>query len=155
MLPSRLLSGCRFLAIERLPTITAIRTHTNRDWKPGLYPKAEAERLDAAVKYNLHPADYKPMSPDFEIDMGDYPDLVPVTVDQRDPYHDWDDMTERRDYNEPFTYEYYEFYQPRRLSSRYKMSPISFAKKVVYVFGAGIMLMATNYNGLFSLIGLI
>jgi NADH dehydrogenase (ubiquinone) 1 beta subcomplex subunit 8 len=36
----------------------------NKDFKPGPYPKTQAEREAAAKKYGLHPSEYEPYPDD-------------------------------------------------------------------------------------------
>ena len=57
-------------------------------------PRTMEERIAAAKKYNLHPADYKPFEGE-KIEgvltgFGDYPDLPAISYDARDPYEAWD-----------------------------------------------------------------
>lgn len=71
----------------------------NKDWKPGPYPKTEAERLAAAKKYGLLPQDYEPY-PDDGTGYGDYPKLPVVSADARDPFYNWDYPDQKRNYGE-------------------------------------------------------
>ena len=72
----------------------------NKDWKPGPYPKTDAERIAAAKKYGLLPQDYEPY-PDDGFGYGDYPKLPLVSTDQKDPFHDWDYPDLKRNFAEP------------------------------------------------------
>lgn len=72
----------------------------NDDWKPGPYPKTEAERAAAARRYGLLPEDYKPY-PDDGTGYGDYPKLPIVSAESRDPYEDFDYRAHRRNFGEP------------------------------------------------------
>ncbi|XP_034945716.1 NADH dehydrogenase [ubiquinone] 1 beta subcomplex subunit 8, mitochondrial [Chelonus insularis] len=74
---------------------------TNFDYMPGPYPKTEEERIQAAKKYGLHPAEYKPYPEDGLIAPGDYPELPMIAVSQKDINYPWDDPDERRNYEEP------------------------------------------------------
>ncbi|CAJ0607358.1 unnamed protein product [Cylicocyclus nassatus] len=72
-----------------------------RDHKPGEYAVTEDERRAAAIKYGLRPEDYKPMNKDDVVRYaGDYPDLGSVTYDHKDPYEDWSDRLNRRNWGE-------------------------------------------------------
>ncbi|XP_023017233.2 NADH:ubiquinone oxidoreductase subunit ASHI [Leptinotarsa decemlineata] len=85
--------------------VTAIRNHWNKDYKPGPYPKTEAERLAAAKKYNLLPEEYEPY-PDDGQGLGDYPKLPMISVDAKDPFYPWDYPELKRNFNEPVHAEY-------------------------------------------------
>lgn len=62
----------------------------NKDYKPGPYPKTEAERAAAAKKYNLLPEEYKPYA-DNGLGYGDYPALHGgLGVEARDPFYPYD-----------------------------------------------------------------
>ncbi|KAF2357033.1 NADH dehydrogenase [ubiquinone] 1 beta subcomplex subunit 8 [Trinorchestia longiramus] len=74
--------------------------HWNDDWKPGPYPKTEAERVAAARKYGLLPEDYEPY-PDDGMGLGDYPKLPVVSAESKDPYEPWDFPEYRRNFGEP------------------------------------------------------
>ncbi|CAH1990876.1 unnamed protein product [Acanthoscelides obtectus] len=80
--------------------VTAVRNHWNKDYKPGPYPKTEAERVAAADKYGLHPSEYKPY-PDDGQGCGDYPNLPMVSGDSKDPFYPWDNPELKRNFNEP------------------------------------------------------
>jgi hypothetical protein len=71
----------------------------NKDWKPGPYPKTEAERIAAAKKYGLLPQDYEPY-PDDGTGYGDYPKLPIISADMRDPFYEWDYPDQKRNYGE-------------------------------------------------------
>ena len=72
----------------------------NKDWKPGPYPKTQAERAAAAKKYGLLLQDYEPY-PDDGMGYGDYPKLPLVSNDQRDPFVNWDYPDLKRNFGEP------------------------------------------------------
>lgn len=72
----------------------------NKDWKPGPYPKTDAERIAAAKKYGLLPQDYEPY-PDDGMGYGDYPKLPIVSTDQKDPFYNWDYPDMKRNFAEP------------------------------------------------------
>ncbi|KAA0195767.1 hypothetical protein HAZT_HAZT006136 [Hyalella azteca] len=84
------------------PLVQGVRSaaHWNDDWKPGPYPKTEAERIAAARKYGLLPEDYEPY-PDDGWGYGDYPKLPIVSAESRDPYEDYDFPEYRRNFGEP------------------------------------------------------
>merc|ERR1712055_653918 len=69
------------------------------DWKPGPYPKTEAERIAAAKKYNMLPEDYKPY-PDDGWGYGDYPMIEAISMEARDPFECYDDPHNARNYGE-------------------------------------------------------
>jgi NADH dehydrogenase (ubiquinone) 1 beta subcomplex subunit 8 len=71
-----------------------------KDFKPGPYPKTEAERRAAAEKYNMRPEDYEPM-PDDGLGFGDYPKLAKVSADMKSDWEEWDDTYNKRNYGEP------------------------------------------------------
>ncbi|KAK6046808.1 NADH-ubiquinone oxidoreductase ASHI subunit [Cooperia oncophora] len=72
-----------------------------RDHKPGQYPTTDEERRAAALKYGLRPEDYKPMDQDDVVRYaGDYPDFGPITYDHKDPYENWTDRLNRRNWGE-------------------------------------------------------
>lgn len=71
----------------------------NKDWKPGPYPKTDAERIAAAKKYGMLPQDYEPY-PDDGTGYGDYPKLPLVSNDQKDPFAAWDEPDLKRNYGE-------------------------------------------------------
>lgn len=78
-----------------------IRTasHWNKDWKPGPYPKTQAEREAAAKKYGLSIEEYEPY-PDDGMGFGDYPKLPNVSVDRKDPFYPYDYPDCKRNFNE-------------------------------------------------------
>ncbi|RNA29380.1 NADH dehydrogenase [ubiquinone] 1 beta subcomplex subunit mitochondrial [Brachionus plicatilis] len=71
-----------------------------KDFKPGPYPKTEAERIAAAKKYGLKPEDYEPY-PDNGFGFGDYPNLGSVSTDMKSDWGDYDDPYLKRNYGEP------------------------------------------------------
>jgi NADH dehydrogenase (ubiquinone) 1 beta subcomplex subunit 8 len=84
---------------------TAIRHHWNEDYKPGLYPRTEEERLKAAERYGLHPSEYKPYQND-GMGYGDYPELPNISGDSKDPFYPWDNPELKRNFNEPLHAEF-------------------------------------------------
>lgn len=72
----------------------------NKDWKPGPYPKTDAERIAAARKYGLLPQDYQPYEDD-GTGYGDYPKLPLVSTDMKDPFYNWDYPDMKRNFGEP------------------------------------------------------
>ena len=78
----------------------------NKDWKPGPYPKTDAERIAAAKKYGLLPQDYEPY-PDDGTGLGDYPKLPMISVDQRDPHYNWDEPDLKRNFGEIVSYNFF------------------------------------------------
>ena len=72
----------------------------NKDWKPGPYPKTEAERAAAAKRYGLRPEDYEPYSAD-GFGHGDYPKLPIVSEESKYPYEDFDIPEIKRNFGEP------------------------------------------------------
>lgn len=83
-----------------LGAIISVRNHWNKDFKPGPYPKTQAEREAAAKKYNLPIEEYE-VYPDDGLGYGDYPKLKRQSVDLRDPFYPWDYPEHRRNFNEP------------------------------------------------------
>lgn len=81
-------------------------TDWNKDWKPGPYPKTDAERIAAAKKYGLLPQDYEPY-PDDGLGYGDYPKLPIVSADMKDSLYNWDYPEMKRDFGEPVNIVYF------------------------------------------------
>ncbi|CAG0881711.1 unnamed protein product [Cyprideis torosa] len=67
-------------------------------YKPGPYPRTEAERRAAAKKYNMLYEDYQPYPE--EKAFGDYPWIPMIHHDMRNPYEDFDFPHLRRNYGE-------------------------------------------------------
>jgi len=88
----------------------------NKDWKPGPYPKTEAERLAAAKKYGLLPQDYEPY-PDDGTGYGDYPKLPVVSADARDPFYNWDYPDQKRNYGETLNVDWDKYIEERITSA--------------------------------------
>lgn len=63
-------------------------------------PKTDEARRAAALKYNVHPTDYKTY-PDDGTGYGDYPKLPVVSGDARDPHYPYDFPEVKRNFNEP------------------------------------------------------
>lgn len=80
--------------------LSSVRHHWNKDFKPGPYPKTEAERLAAAQRYGVHPSEYEPYDDD-GTGYGDYPKLKAESGDSRDPFYPWDNPELKRNFNEP------------------------------------------------------
>lgn len=72
----------------------------NKDYKPGPYPKTQAEREAAAKKYGLDISEYKPY-PDDGLGLGDYPKLPDISGDSKDSFYPWDFPELKRNFNEP------------------------------------------------------
>ena len=72
----------------------------NKDFKPGPYPKTQAEREAAAKKYGMHPSDYEPY-PDDGTGYGDYPKLPDKAVEFKDLYENYDFPEYKRNLHEP------------------------------------------------------
>ncbi|XP_044761284.1 NADH dehydrogenase [ubiquinone] 1 beta subcomplex subunit 8, mitochondrial [Coccinella septempunctata] len=79
--------------------LSSVRHHWNKDFKPGPYPKTEAERLAAAKRYGLDPSEYEPYRDD-GTGYGDYPKFKAESGDSRDPFYPWDNPEFKRNYNE-------------------------------------------------------
>jgi NADH dehydrogenase (ubiquinone) 1 beta subcomplex subunit 8 len=79
-----------------------IRTasHWNKDWKPGPYPKTQAEREAAAKKYGIPIEQYEPY-PDDGMGFGDYPKLPDISVDRKDPNYPYDMPEMKRNFQDP------------------------------------------------------
>jgi len=72
-------------------------------WKPGPYPKTEAERVAAAKKYGMLPEDYKPFPNEGE-GLGDYPDLGRCSGAERPGNMWWDDEDLKTNAGQPLHY---------------------------------------------------
>jgi len=72
----------------------------NHEWRPGPVPQTEEERVAAARKYGLIPADYDTY-PDDGTGFGDYPKLEPIGADSRDPHALYDVPELKRNFGEP------------------------------------------------------
>ena len=95
----------RHYATEFEKYLQTIKPLGLRDMMPGIFPETEEERLKAAEKYGMHPAEYKPL-PNDETGCGDYPDLPWECVEARDPYYPWDFPAMRKNYEEPLHYQF-------------------------------------------------
>ncbi|XP_045475727.1 NADH dehydrogenase [ubiquinone] 1 beta subcomplex subunit 8, mitochondrial [Harmonia axyridis] len=80
--------------------LSSVRQHWNKDFKPGPYPKTEAERLAAAKRYNVHPSEYAAYRDD-GTGYGDYPRFKAESGDFKDPNYPWDFPELKRNFNEP------------------------------------------------------
>ncbi|XP_038209314.1 NADH dehydrogenase [ubiquinone] 1 beta subcomplex subunit 8, mitochondrial [Zerene cesonia] len=78
----------------------ATRNHWNYQYKPGPFPKSQAEREAAAKKYGLTPEEYQPYPE--EMGYGDYPKLPDIGADSKDPHYPYDLPDLKRNFNEPF-----------------------------------------------------
>lgn len=96
----KVMNSSQFTNFRRAVVHQIIRTHWNKDWKPGPYPETPAERVAAAKKYNLSPEEYEPY-PDDGMGRGDYPKLPDTSVESRDPYYPWDFPEHKRNFGEP------------------------------------------------------
>lgn len=85
--------------------LTTTRHHWNKDYKPGPYPRTEAERIKAAEHYGLHPSEYQPYSDD-GYGLGDYPKLPLKGVESKDPFYPYDNPEHKRNFNEPMHADY-------------------------------------------------
>jgi NADH dehydrogenase (ubiquinone) 1 beta subcomplex subunit 8 len=81
-------------------TYQAVRTHFNRDYMPGPFPKTEEERRAAAKKYGMLPEEYQPY-PDDGFGAGDYPKLPDVSGEAKDPHYHWDFPDQKRNFGDP------------------------------------------------------
>ncbi|XP_011302307.1 NADH dehydrogenase [ubiquinone] 1 beta subcomplex subunit 8, mitochondrial [Fopius arisanus] len=82
-----------------LYNVVRTKVLTNEDWKPGPYPKTEAERRAAAEKYGLSYEEYEPY-PDDGWGHGDYPKLPMIGMALKDPWYPYDWPEERRNHGE-------------------------------------------------------
>lgn len=96
----KVMISSHFTNFRRAVVHQIIRTHWNKDWKPGPYPQTPEERAAAAKKYNLSPEEYEPY-PDDGMGYGDYPKLPDTSVESRDPYYPWDFPEHKRNFGEP------------------------------------------------------
>ncbi|XP_022669814.1 NADH dehydrogenase [ubiquinone] 1 beta subcomplex subunit 8, mitochondrial-like [Varroa jacobsoni] len=109
-------AGARNFLVKALPAKGAVANFhtgqfcaavlTNRDWKPGPYPKTEAERRAAAKKYNMIYEDYKPYPENHDDTMGDYPMLPALGLESKNPYAAYDFPAYRRNYGEPIMHDF-------------------------------------------------
>ena len=100
---SKLLFRTNSSSVRAISTTTVKQGHFAKDFKPGQYPESEAERVAAAKKYGMLPQDYEPMAND-GLGFGDYPNVKPITADSRDPWEDYDDDFNRRNFGEPVNF---------------------------------------------------
>lgn len=115
---SLLKSKLLFNASRQFTTSLVRNAYWNKDWKPGPFPKTEAERLEAAKKYGLLPEEYEPVPDDGE-GSGDYPSLKPISVEARDPFYPWDFPEYRRNFNEPL-HEDFNMYTADRINVNFQ-----------------------------------
>ncbi|OQV24957.1 putative NADH dehydrogenase [ubiquinone] 1 beta subcomplex subunit 8, mitochondrial [Hypsibius exemplaris] len=99
----------------------------NPDWRASSQaPKTMDERIAAAKKYNLHPADYKPIegkaAGKMDLSYGDYPDVPCISYDARDPYEAWDYPYHRRNYGEPMHIDFDLYTGDRASTKRHRHS---------------------------------
>ncbi|KAF5280653.1 hypothetical protein FQA39_LY05301 [Lamprigera yunnana] len=116
------------LLIKNNPAMfTAVRNHWSKDFKPGPFPRTEAEREAAAEKYGLLPSEYKVYDDDGQ-GKGDYPKFKPESAERRDPFYPWDSPELKRNFCETMQADE-DFYGENRydISGRYRKSvPIYF-----------------------------
>ncbi|THK32902.1 NADH dehydrogenase [ubiquinone] 1 beta subcomplex subunit 8, mitochondrial [Diachasma alloeum] len=82
-----------------LYNVVRTKVLTHHDWKPGPYPKTEAERRAAAEKYGMPYEEYEPY-PDDGWGHGDYPKLPKIGVALKDPWYPYDWPEEKRNFGE-------------------------------------------------------
>ncbi|KAL1490702.1 hypothetical protein ABEB36_013356 [Hypothenemus hampei] len=82
-----------------IPFLTAVRSHWNKDFKPGPYPITEEQRIAAAKKYGIPIEEYEPY-PDNGSGSGDYPKFRPESGESRDPFYPWDNPELKRNFGE-------------------------------------------------------
>ncbi|XP_050351609.1 NADH dehydrogenase [ubiquinone] 1 beta subcomplex subunit 8, mitochondrial [Nymphalis io] len=78
----------------------AARNHWNYQYKPGPYPRTQAEREAAAKKYGLTIEEYQPYPED--MCYGDYPKMPDIGADSKDPSYPYDSPELKRNFNETF-----------------------------------------------------
>lgn len=83
-----------------LGVIIRSASHWNKDWKPGPYPKTQAEREAAAKKYGMSIEEYEPY-PDDGTGFGDYPKLPDISIERKDINYPYDYPEAKRNFNEP------------------------------------------------------
>uniref|UniRef100_A0A2P2HW85 NADH dehydrogenase (Ubiquinone) 1 beta subcomplex subunit 8, mitochondrial-like n=1 Tax=Hirondellea gigas TaxID=1518452 RepID=A0A2P2HW85_9CRUS len=134
------------IAKRALPQIQPARFagHWNDDWKPGPYPKTEAERLAAAKRYGLIPEDYEPY-PDDGMGYGDYPKLPIVSAESRDPFECYDYKGHRRNWGEPLHVDA-DIYGLDRIKHAHT-DPVSPIRMGVWFFTAYIGFFVLTYLG--------
>ncbi|OQR78074.1 NADH-ubiquinone oxidoreductase ashi subunit-like [Tropilaelaps mercedesae] len=124
--------------------------YTNRDWKPGPYPKTEDERRAAAKKYNMLYEDYKPYPEDHVNHMGDYPMLPPIGLESKDPFGHYDFPTLKRNYGDPVHHDF-EFYIRERWditrARRFSLSTMVISFLTAFLGSIGFHLFSINNEG--------
>lgn len=83
-----------------LGSVTSVRNHWNKDFKPAPYPSTQKEREASAKKYGIPIEEYKPY-PDDGLGYGDYPHLKDESVEARDPNYPYDYPEYKRNFGEP------------------------------------------------------
>ncbi|XP_046444273.1 NADH dehydrogenase [ubiquinone] 1 beta subcomplex subunit 8, mitochondrial-like [Daphnia pulex] len=107
----------------------------NKDWKPGPYPKTDAERIAAAKKYGMLPQDYEPY-PDDGLGYGDYPKLPLISNDMKDPLYNWDMPDLKRNYGEPIHTQYDAYVEERLSNARIQYTPMYMLSRFLGIMGA-------------------
>jgi len=100
-------------------------------------PLTPEKRAQLAAKYNLLPEDYVPMN-DPSYNLGDYPVLPRESALERDPYYDWDDRFNRRNYGEPICW-HAAMYHPFALDT----SPLPYDRSQLWRVWLGIFASLT------------
>ncbi|KAK9872634.1 hypothetical protein WA026_018767 [Henosepilachna vigintioctopunctata] len=101
--------------------VTSVRNHWNKDYKPGPFPKTEAERLAAAKKYDMHPSEYAPYNDD-GTGFGDYPKFKAQSAESKDPNYPWDFPEFKRNFNEPLHVQF-DLFREDRYDINYRPNP--------------------------------
>lgn len=83
-----------------LGLVVRTASHWNKDWKPGPYPRTQAEREAAAKRYGIPIEQYEPY-PDDGMGYGDYPKLPNISVDRKDPHYPYDFPEAKRNFGDP------------------------------------------------------
>lgn len=76
-----------------------VRNYHNTMYKPGPYPKTQAEREASAKKYGMSIEEYEPYPED--MGYGDYPKLPDIGAESKDDFYPYDIPEFKRNFNEP------------------------------------------------------
>ncbi|CAG9765366.1 unnamed protein product [Ceutorhynchus assimilis] len=127
------------------PTVTSVRNHWNKDFKPGLYPTTEEERVAAAEKYGIHPKEYE-LYPDDGNGNGDYPKLPDIGADLRDPFYPWDSPELKRNFGETL-HENFDYLREDRMDegkTQFRPLWVLWAQTIGVIGGIGLVYYLTK-----------
>ena len=113
----------KFSNKSSLGLIVRTASHWNKDWKPGPYPKTQAEREAAAKKYGIPIEEYQTY-PDDGTGFGDYPKLPDISTDRKDPFYPYDYPDVKRNFGEPMHVDA-DLYSEDRYNNSKNFSPLT------------------------------